>query len=215
MMIGIFGTKIGMTRIYDEKGNVLPVTLIKTLEAKVLEVKSSNKDGYDAVKVGYGKRSKKSVNRASKGYAKKTKADDFFKVKELRFDDGASYEQGQSIDLSILESAEFVDVTGISKGKGFQGVIKRHGFGGGPGGHGSHFYRAPGSIGNCSDPARVFKGKKMPGQMGNEKKTMQNLKLVKIDKDKGVLLVKGSIPGKNNGDVLIKQSIKKLNQKVS
>lgn len=216
-MVGIVGTKIGMTRIYDAQGHVVPVTIIKPQAAKVLEVMSREKQGYDAIKIGYGRRSKKSSNRAIQGYLKKVGGDPSFKLKEFRTKEkeGESFKLGQSFDVSLFDAVEYVDVTGVSKGKGYQGVMKRHGFAGGPGGHGSHFHRAPGSIGNCSYPARVFKGKKMAGQMGGVKKTVQNLPLVKVDKEKGVLLVKGAIPGKNSGEVIVRQSIKKANQKAS
>lgn len=212
-MVGIIGTKIGMTRIYNEGGNAIPVTVIKPFNAKVLEVKSTDKAGYDAIKIGYGRLAKKRKNRAIEGYLKKKGDNIPCKLKEFRIREDEKFEVDQVIDLSFFDNTEFVDVSGLSKGKGFQGVIKRHGFSGGPGGHGSHFHRAPGSIGNCSDPARVFKGKKMAGRMGCVKETVQNLKLIKIDKEKGVLLVKGSIPGKNSGEVIIRESVKKMNQK--
>ena len=212
-MIGLIGTKIGMTRIYDEQGHVIPVTVIKPFESKILEVKSLDKVGYSAIKVGYGTRSKNSRNRAIAGYLKKTKGENA-KLREFKTDPNDGYEVGGVIDLSIFDSVACVDVSGISKGKGFQGVVKRHGFKGGPASHGSTTHRGPGSIGNCSYPARVFKGKKMAGQMGGVKKTVQNLPLVKVDKEKGVLLVKGAVPGKNSGEVIIRQSIKKLNQTI-
>lgn len=213
-MVGIVGVKIGMTNIYDEQGNIVPVTIIKPFKARVVEVRSSDKVGYDAIKVAYGQISKEKRNNAIEGYLKKVKAESHSQLKEFKIAIDEKFDIGTEIDLSLFDNTEFVDVSGFSKGKGFQGVMKRHGFSGGPGGHGSHFHREPGSIGNCSYPARVFKGKKMAGRMGGVKKTAQNLKIIKIDKEKGVILVKGSVPGKNSGKVIVKESIKKLNQKM-
>ena len=212
-MIGLIGRKIGMTRIYAEGGSAIAVTIVEAKPSVISKLKTLEKDGYSAVQLGQGV--KKKANKALKTSYEKDKLKTPAVIKEFKMDSTEEYKVGDNIDLGIFDGKNFLDVTAVSKGKGFQGVIKRHGFGGGPGSHGSHFHRAPGSVGMCAYPARIFKGKKMPGQMGSEVTTVQNLKVVKIDKENNLILLKGSVPGKNKGIVYLRESIKKINQAMS
>ena len=209
--MGILAEKIGMTTVFEKGGAMTPVTVLNTKPCIITAIKSLEKNGYAAVQLGLGK--KKKASKAYAGIFKKENLASFSHLKEFRVDDISEYQVGQKIGVALFENVDFVDVSGISKGKGFQGVVKRYGFGGGPGSHGSHFHRAPGSIGNCSYPARVFKGKKMPGQMGFLRSTVQNLKVIDCDKENGLLLIKGAVPGKNKALVIVRESIKKANQK--
>lgn len=205
-MLGLIGKKIGMTSVYNEEGKNIPCTVIEAGPCVVTQIKSQEKDGYEAVQVGFGKRSEKNVSAALKGHFKKAKTEPLTKLVEFR---GFSREVqlGDLLDASMLEEGAFVDVVGTSKGKGFQGVVKRHGFGGvGQRTHGQHNReRAPGSIGASSYPSRVFKGMRMAGRTGGARVKSQNLELVKIVADKNLILVKGSIPGANGSHVIIEQ----------
>ena len=206
----IVGQKAGMTRIFDQDGNFIPVTVIKLIPNKIVQVKNSDKDGYSAYKVAYHEKRANLISTPVKGMLKKAGVDPVFtKFFEVKQDTVDAANLGKELNLDIIEKSKFVDVTGISKGKGFQGVIKRYNFAGGPAAHGSQFHRRPGSIGNRATPARVFAGKKMPGHMGSEKVTVQNLSIVEINKEKGYMLLKGAIPGSKNGFVKISASIKK------
>ncbi|MEY5132394.1 MAG: hypothetical protein RLZZ198_398 [Bacteroidota bacterium] len=202
-MSGIIGRKIGMTSIYSAEGKSQPCTLVEAGPCVVTQVKTIDRDGYDAVQLGFGNRKEKNTPNALKGHFKK--ANTTPKSKLVEFRGFESCNAGDEINVSIFEEGEFVDVTGTSKGKGFQGVVRRHNFGGvGQSTHGQHNrLRAPGSIGACSYPARVFKGMRMAGQMGNKQRTQSNLEILKVLVDRNILIIKGSIPGANNSYVTI------------
>lgn len=204
-MPGIIGRKIGMTSVYSAEGKSLPCTVIEAGPCVVTQVKTQDRDGYEAVQLGFGDRKEKNTPNAMKGHFKKAKTDP--KSKLVEFKGFEELNLGDTVNVEIFEEGEFVSVAGISKGKGFQGVVKRHGFAGvGQATHGQHNrLRAPGSIGAASYPARVFKGMRMAGQMGNEKVTMENLQVLKVLADKNLLLVKGSIPGAKGSTVIIEK----------
>jgi large subunit ribosomal protein L3 len=202
--LGILGKKIGMTRMYSETGSVIGVTVVETGPCYVLQKKTAGKEGYNAIQVGFGAKKESRENKPNAGHFKSAGQGCFYHVKEFRVDDPDQYELGQKIAVSdLFKIGDVVDVTGTSKGKGFQGVMKRHGFSGGPGGHGSNFHRAPGSIGMCAWPARVVKGKKLPGRMGGNVVTKKNVIIVDIREDDNVMVVKGPLPGAKTGVVQI------------
>lgn len=212
MFKGIIGRKIGMTQIFLSDGTVVPVTVIEAGPCVVVQKKTVETDGYNAVQLGFEKVLKaKKVNKPMSGHFKKHNIEPYKILKEFRVKDTSNLEVGQEIRVDIFEEGEIVDVQGKSIGKGFQGVIKRHGFGGGPASHGSDFHRAPGSIGMCEFPGETLKGKKMPGRMGNKTVTTQGLKIAKVLAEKNVLLIKGAVPGHKNGIVFIKSSTKSNN----
>ncbi|TDJ04757.1 MAG: 50S ribosomal protein L3 [Deltaproteobacteria bacterium] len=206
----IFGVKAGMTRIFDENGNHVPVTVIKLIKNFISQVKTQANDGYEAYQIAYGEKREKLVNKPLKGILAKAKIETpLTRYNEVRFE-GANLEAlGKEVSLDSLAANSYIDVTGISKGKGFQGVIKRHNFSGGPGAHGSKFHRTTGSIGNRATPGRVFPGKKMPGHMGSKTTTVQNIKIQELNLEKGYLLLKGSIPGAKNSFVKLSKSVKR------
>lgn len=198
--MGILGKKVGMTRVYSEVGQVIPVTVIEAGPCKVLQVKTAATDGYSAIQVGFGNKKASRVNKAMTGHFKKSNSDGFYFVREFRVEDESAYEVGQEITLdAVMKVGDKVDVQGVSQGKGFQGVIKRYGFSGGGAGHGSMFHRAPGSIGCSATPARVVKGKKMPGRMGNDNVLRKNVVVVDVRSEENVVLLKGPLPGAKNG----------------
>ena len=208
MKKAIIGRKVGMTQIFDEKGNVIPVTVIEAGPCSVVQVKTVETDGYDAVQLGFGAIKEHKVNKPEKGHFTKVKVTPTKHLREFRLSDVSNVKVGDEIKADVFSAGELVDIQGITKGKGFQGVIKRHGQSRGPMGHGSMYHRRPGSMGACSTPSRVFKGKKLPGHMGTNTVTIQNLKVVRVDLDKNVILVKGSVPG-NKGVILkIKDAVK-------
>ncbi len=207
-MLGILGKKIGMTRIYDEKGLVVPVTVVEAGPCPVLQVKREATDGYCALQIGFGSKKAKNTTKAELGHLKKAGAAPQKIVRELRVDDTGEFEAGGNVDVSIFEPGDIVDVTGVSKGRGFAGAIKRHNSSRGPESHGSRYHRRPGSMGASSDPSRVFKGKKSPGQMGAKRSTTQGMRVVKVDKERNVLVLRGAVPGHNSGYVLIHKSAK-------
>ncbi len=206
MTKGILGRKLGMTQVFAENGIVVPVTVIQT-GAVVLQKKDEKSDGYNAIQIGFGDIKENRAIQPVKGHAKKAGTTPKRFVRELRNVDVASYEVGQELNADVFTEGEFVDVTGISKGKGFAGVIKRHGQSTGPMAHGSRYHRRPGSMGAVA-PNRVFKGKALPGRMGGERVTIQNLEIVKVDTELNVILVKGSIPGPKKAYLTIKSSVK-------
>lgn len=208
-MIGLLGKKIGMTQFYGDDGISTPITVIQVNPLKVVGVKEISKHGYNAVELGYGLMKKSRINKPQTGRFSKLNMDVPYKLKEFRVDSIEGYATGNQLGLEILADAKFVDVSSTSKGKGFQGVMKRWGAHGGPGGHGSNFHRRPGSIGNCSFPGEVYKNKKLPGHAGVLTKTVQNLVIHSIDSENNLILVKGSIPGANNSIVTIKAAVKK------
>ncbi|CAM4470589.1 50S ribosomal protein L3 [Paenibacillus macerans] len=207
-MKGILGKKLGMTQVFTAEGNVIPVTVIEAGSNVVLQKKDVENDGYEAIQLGYSDKKEARANKPEVGHAKKAGATPKRYVREIRGVDLAGYEVGQEVKVDIFAEGEFVDVTGISKGKGFQGVIKRWGQSRGPMAHGSRYHRRPGSMGSIA-ANRVFKGKNLPGHMGHETVTIQNLEVIRVDAERNVLLVKGSIPGPKNSFVKIKQTIKK------
>ena len=208
MKKGIIGKKVGMTQIFDEKGNVIPVTVIETSGNIVAQVKTEETDGYNAIQLGYGEIKNKHINKPEEGHFKKAKLENKKHLREFRLDSIEGYKVGDEVKADIFAEGEKVDVQGTSKGKGFQGVIKRHGQHRGPMGHGSMYHRRPGSMGSTSTPGRVFKGKKLPGHMGKVTVTIQNLDVVKVDMDKNVILVKGSVPGPKGAILKVKSTVK-------
>jgi large subunit ribosomal protein L3 len=210
----IIGEKLGMTQLF--KGDLLvPVTVLRVGPCVVTQLKSKEKDGYEAVQLGFSEvpreKVEKKVNMPMQGHFKKAKVPPHKHLAEVPLDPG-EYKVGQRLTVDF-EEGDQADITGISKGKGFAGVIKRHGFSGGPASHGSRLHRAPGSVGQCATPSRVFKGKKLPGRMGGERVTAVNLKVVEVDKDKNLLMLKGAVPGPRGSIVLIRESIKTANKK--
>ncbi len=207
-MKGIIGKKIGMTQIFDEKGNVIPVTVIEAAGNIVAQVKTTETDGYNAIQLGYGEVKANRINKPEAGHFAKAKIENRKHLREFRTDDVANYKVGDEVKVDIFTAGEKVDVQGTSKGKGFQGVIKRHGQSRGPMTHGSMYHRRPGSMGQRSTPGRVFKGKKLPGHMGRVTVTIQNLDVVRVDTDKNVILVKGSVPGAKGTILKVKSAVK-------
>ena len=207
-MKGIIGKKIGMTQIFDEKGNVIPVTVIETAGNVVTQIKTTETDGYNSIQLGYGDVKSKHINKPLEGHFKKAGVENRKHLREFRTEDAQNYKVGDEIKVDIFTAGEKVDVQGTSKGKGFQGVIRRHGQHRGPMTHGSMYHRRPGSMGQRSTPGRVFKGKKLPGHMGRITVTIQNLEVVKVDTDKNVLLLKGSVPGAKGAILKVKSTVK-------
>ncbi len=205
----IVGKKIGMTQIFSEEGLSLPVTVIEAGPLTVLQKKTVENDGYAAVKVGYGNVEEKSLNKPERGLFSKLKLSAKKHIKEFRPEDADKYEVGQEIKVTdMFQAGDRIDVSGISKGKGFQGTIKRYGQKGGKETHGSMYHRRVGSMGANTNPARVFKGKKLPGHMGAENITVQNLDVVRVDAERNLLLVKGAVPGPKGGLVIVKDTVK-------
>lgn len=206
-MKGILGKKLGMTQIFTEEGIVVPVTVVEAGPNVVTQVKTVEKDGYNAIQVGFEDAKEKSLNKPQKGHLA---AANVLKkhLKEFRVDAVEEFTVGQEIKADLFAAGEKIDVTGTSKGKGFQGPIKRHGQSRGPESHGSRYHRRPGSMGACSFPGRVFKNKKLAGHMGSVKVTVQNLEVVRVDVDKNLILVKGAIPGPKGSMVTIKEAVK-------
>jgi large subunit ribosomal protein L3 len=208
-MKGILGKKIGITQLYTEQGNLIPVTLIEAGPCTILQIKQISKDGYTALKLGFDDKKENRTNKPDLGNFKKTKSKPKRFIREIRVKSSNNYIAGQEIKIDIFKEGEFVDITGVSKGKGFQGGMKRWNWTAGKAGHGSMHHRRPGSIGASSFPSRVFKGHHMPGQLGAEKATIQNLKIIKVDKDNNLLVVKGTTPGCNNSYLIIRSAKKK------
>ena len=211
MKKGIIGKKLGMTQIFDEKGNVIPVTVIEAGPCVVAQVKTVETDGYNAIQLGYGEVKAKHINKPEAGHFAKSKLENKKHLREFRLEDISNFKVGDEVKADVFAKGEKVDIQGTSKGKGFQGVIKRHGQHRGPMGHGSMYHRRPGSMGPCATPGRVFKGKKLPGHMGSVTVTIQNLDVVAVDMDKNVILVKGSVPGAKGAILKIKSAVKAIN----
>ena len=208
MKKAIIGKKVGMTQIFDENGRVIPVTVVEASPCVVVQKKTVETDGYDAIQVGFGELREKLVNKPRKGHFAKAGVSLRRTLKEFRMEDVANYNVGDEIKVDTFEIGDKVDVSGVSKGKGFQGTIKRWNASRGPMSHGSKFHRAPGSMGAASDPSRTFKNKRMPGHMGAKNTTVLNLEVVKIMPEKNIILIKGGIPGPNKGTVVIRNSVK-------
>ena len=208
MKKGLVGKKVGMTQVFNEEGKVIPVTVIEVGSNVVVQLKTTETDGYNAVQLGFGEVKEKRVNKPEKGHFAKANVAPKKHLREFRLDSLENINVGDELKADVFEAGEKIDVQGTTKGKGFQGVIKRHGQHRGPMGHGSMYHRRPGSMGPTSTPGRVFKGKKLPGHMGVEKVTVQNLEVVKVDLDKNAILIKGSVPG-NKGSILkIRNAVK-------
>src|SRR5690625_213250 len=207
MTKGILGRKIGMTQVFTENGEVVPVTVIEAEPNGVLQVKTVEIDGYNAIQLGVADKKEIRRTKPEEGHAEKANSVPKRYVREIRDADVDEYEVGQELSVEVFEAGDKVDVTGTSKGKGYQGSVKRHGYATGPSSHGSRFHRSPGSLG-AVDPGRVFKGTKLPGRMGGEKVTIQNLEIVKVDAERNVILIKGNVPGARKSYVTIRSARK-------
>jgi large subunit ribosomal protein L3 len=207
MTKGILGRKIGMTQVFAENGNLIPVTVVEAAQNVVLQKKSVESDGYEALQVGFEDKRDKLANKPEKGHVAKANTTPKRFIREFSGVDVTGYEVGQEVKVDIFAAGDVVDVTGISKGKGFQGVIKRHGQSRGPMAHGSRYHRRPGSMGPVA-PNRVFKGKLLPGRMGGEQITVQNLEIIKVDVERNLLLIKGNVPGPKKALLKIKSAVK-------
>ena len=210
-MAGLIGKKLGMTQVYDENGKVVPVTVVEAGPCAVLDVRKEDTHGYSAVQIGYGKKRAKNVSKAVLGHlAKSQNAENPPAViKEIRLSEDPSDELGAELKADIFAEGSFVDVTGTTKGKGFQGVVKRYNFGGGRASHGGDWTRRPGSIGMCEFPGKVYKGRKMPGQTGNKQRTIMGLKVVQVRPEENLVLIKGAVPGHKGGIVVLRTAKKK------
>lgn len=205
----IVGEKVGMTQVWDDQNRVVPVTVLKVTPARVVQVKRPDTDGYSAVQVTYGSKKAKSLTKPEAGHFTKNGVEAGTKLVELRVDDSSEYTVGQELTVELLAAGDKIDVTAISRGKGFAGAMKRHNFKGQGAGHGNHKkHRAPGSIGACATPSRVFKGTKMAGRMGGEKVTTLNLEIVSSDPERQLLLIKGAVPGPRGGLVVVRDAVK-------
>ncbi len=204
----IIGKKVGMTQIFDDQGLVIPVTVIEAGPCTVTQIKTVETDGYNSIQLGYGEVKEKHLNKPEKGHFAKSKLALKKHLREFRVNEVADVKVGDEVKADVFAQGDKIDVQGITKGKGFQGVIKRHGQSRGPMGHGSMYHRRPGSMGSTSTPGRVYKGKNLPGHMGCETVTIQNLDVVRVDLDKNVILVKGSVPGAKGAILKIKKSVK-------
>ena len=208
MKKALIGKKVGMTQIFDEEGKVIPVTVIEATPCTVTQIKTVEQDGYQAVQLGFGDVKESKLNKPRLGHLSKNKLAPKKYLREFRLDSIEGMNVGDELKADVFSVGDRVDIQGTSKGKGFQGVIKRHGQSRGPMGHGSMYHRRPGSMGPTSTPGRVFKGKKLPGHMGRETITIQNLEVVRVDLDKNVILVKGSVPGAKGAILKLKTSVK-------
>ena len=205
----IVGEKVGMTQVWDDQNRVVPVTVLKVTPCRVVQVKRPDTDGYSALQVTYGSTRVKSLTKPELGHFEKANVDPGKRLVELRLEDTSGYEVGQELAVDLLQAGDFIDVTAVSKGKGFAGGMKRHNFKGMPASHGSHrTHRAPGSIGACATPSRVFKGTRMAGRMGAEKVTTLNLQVVQSDPERNLLLVKGGVPGHDGAFLIVNPTVK-------
>lgn len=209
MKKAILGKKVGMTQVFTADGQLVPVTVIEAGPCVVVQKKTAQTDGYDAIQVGFGDVRQKAVTKPMAGHYGKAGVAPRKYVRELRLEDTTPFEVGQEIKADVFAEGEWVDISGISRGKGFAGSIKRHGHSRGPMSHGSHYHRGPGSMGSI-DPNRVFRGMKLPGRMGGEKVTVQKLQVVRVDTDRNLLLVRGAVPGPKGGLVTVKNTVKNV-----
>lgn len=203
-MKGIIGRKIGMARVFDDKGEVVPVTVIEAGPCPVVDVRTKDKHGYNAIQIGFGRRKKSRTNKATAGHCGKAGVEPMQLLREMRVDDVAGFKVGMEIKADLFKVGEQVRVTGVTKGKGFQGVVKRWGFHGCGDGHGSTSHRRPGSIGQCASPGRIWKNKRMPGHTGAARMTVRNLKVVRVDAENNLIAVKGAVPGHPRGYVIVR-----------
>ena len=207
----LVGEKVGMTQVWDSDNVVVPVTVLRVRPNRVVQVKTAERDGYSALQVTFGQREERKITRPEAGHFGAAGVQPGVRLLELRLDDVSEYEVGQELTVDALAEVAHVDVTSVSKGRGFAGVMKRHNFKGQRASHGAHkVHRKPGAVGQCATPSRVFKGKKMPGRMGNQKTTTQNLVVVEADAERGLLLVRGSVPGPTGATVLIRNAVKRV-----
>ncbi|MDG2212084.1 MAG: 50S ribosomal protein L3 [Acidimicrobiales bacterium] len=205
----IVGEKVGMTQVWDEENQVIPVTVLRVRPNRVVQVKTQERDGYSALQVTFGQKDIEKMTQPEAGHFVNSGVAPGGRLVELRLDDVAEYQVGQELTVAEIAETGRVDVTSVSKGKGFAGAMKRHGFAGLPASHGAHkVHRKPGAVGQCATPSRIFKGKRMPGRMGNQKTTILNLMVVEADEERQVLLVRGSVPGPNGSVVLIRDAVK-------
>ena len=208
MVNTILGRKLGMTQVWSENDEVVPVTVIQAGPCTVAQVKTKATDGYEAIQIGFGDIKESRVNKPMKGHFAKAGIKPTRYLREVRVEDASEHQGGEQITVENFAEIDHVDVTGISKGKGFQGVVKRYHFGGGRATHGSHFHRAPGSVGMCATPSRVLKGMRMPGHMGCDRVTVMNLEVVRIDPEQNLMLVKGAVPGGKGALVTVRKAVK-------
>ncbi len=204
----ILARKVGMTQVYDQKGRVIPVTVLEAGPCRVIQVKSMDKDGYNSIQLGFKEKKKNRVNQPLAGHFQRAKTNPMQYLREVRVDDSTAYSDGQEIKVDCFSPGDYVDVSATARGKGFAGSIKKMGFSRGPKTHGSHYNRGPGSLGSV-DAARVFKGRRLPGRMGGWRRTVQSLNVIEADAEKNILLVRGSVPGPRGGLVEVKESVKK------
>jgi large subunit ribosomal protein L3 len=209
MSTTLIGKKVGMTQIYMDSGELVPVTVIEAGPCPVVQVKRADTDGYNAIQIGFGSKKEKNTSKGALGHFKKAGTSALRHLREIRLDSEPQEEAGSTLSVDIFDGEEKVDVIGTTKGRGFQGVVKRWNFAGGPASHGSMFHRRGGSYGMCQWPGKVIKGKKMPGHFGTDRRTVQNLKVVKILPEKNLILVKGSVPGATGSTILVRKAIKK------
>ncbi|MCB0043879.1 MAG: 50S ribosomal protein L3 [Caldilineaceae bacterium] len=213
MMRGILGKKVGMTQLFDDSGEVIPVTVIEAGPCTVTQVKTTDSDGYNAIQIGFEETAERKLTKGQRGHLAKAGAANLRRLRELRYEDAPAFSAGDVIKADIFEEGDFVDVTGISKGKGFAGTVKRHGFAGGPKTHGqSDRHRAPGSAGAGTTPGHTFPGMRGPGQMGNKRVTVQNVKVALVDAERNLLAIRGAVPGARGSLVLIREAVKKPKQ---
>ncbi len=205
-MPGLIGRKLGMTRIFDQEGRAVPVTVLEAGPCPIVQIKETDRDGYAAVQVGFGAKKHKRTSKAELGHASKAGLDAAPRlIREFKATAGDAYRPGQELTVAIFETGQRVRVTGVTKGRGFQGVVKRHGFVGRPASHGHPMSRTPGSMGPGTDPSRVIKGKKLPGRMGGKRETVRNLQVVRVDSARNLLFIQGGVPGSRNSYVLIRK----------
>lgn len=200
----LIGKKLGMTQIFEESGSLVPVSVIEVGPCPVVQVKTEENDGYSAIQIGFGNRRDKLTTRPMAGHYKKGGAKPCKILREVRVDDASAYNIGDALNVSVFDGVDTVDVVGVTKGRGFAGTVKRHNFAMGDVTHGSHNIREPGSVGMCATPARIFKGKRLPGRMGGVRRTAKNLKIVQVDAENNLLYVKGSVPGANDNFVIVR-----------
>ena len=206
MINAIFGKKIGMTQIFNEEDKLIPVTVIQAEPNTVCQVKTKATDGYEAVQLGFGEIKAKKVNKPMAGHFAKQGVEPVRHLREVRVEDASEHAIGEEVTVAAFAEVKKVDVTGTSKGKGFAGVMRRYNFAGGPGGHGAHFHRAPGSVGQCAYPSRVFKGVRLPGHMGCDTVTTKNLEVIRVDEEANLIMLKGAVPGGKNGVVRVRMA---------
>lgn len=208
MAKGLLGRKLGMTQVFVGGEELIPVTVVEAGPCTVIQKKTRDTDGYDAIQIGFEEVKAHRVTRPALGHFKKAGSGPLQLLREIRVDNAADYEVGQVLKVDMFQPGDRIDVIGVSKGKGYQGVMKRHGFGGGRGSHGSMFHRRPGAIGAHESPGKIFKGKRLAGQMGNRRVTVQNLQVVEVDADRNLIMIRGAVPGAKHGALMLRNAVK-------